>query len=277
MHDCWFHTGGCFHYTAIGCYNWLHGCGHCPHKQTELLYPFNDNTKGILSDRIRFFGAIQKLTIVGVSNWIVQQAKLNVFKDRPSMVIYNGVNMDLFRPSESNFRAKMGWGDKQIILCPANKWQDAINRQTFLYFLEHINSQQIIVLFGARKKYRTHHPQLYYIDYINDKRELAKLYSCADVMVNCTREESLSFINIEAQSCGTPVVTYDGTGVVETVDGLCGFAVPTGDYVQLFARTMQILTNKPLAKECRKWVADHFDKDKNYKLYVNCYRKILRQ
>lgn len=44
-------------------------------------------------------------------------------------------------------------------------------------------------------------------------------------MDNYTREEPLSLLNMEVQACGTSVVTYSNTGVKETVDGKCGFAV----------------------------------------------------
>ena len=30
LHDCWFYTGGCSHYTSAGCTKWLNGSGNCP-------------------------------------------------------------------------------------------------------------------------------------------------------------------------------------------------------------------------------------------------------
>ena len=30
LHDCWFYTGKCCHYTAQGCYKWKESCGDCP-------------------------------------------------------------------------------------------------------------------------------------------------------------------------------------------------------------------------------------------------------
>lgn len=30
LHDCWFYTGKCCHYTVDGCYKWQSGCGNCP-------------------------------------------------------------------------------------------------------------------------------------------------------------------------------------------------------------------------------------------------------
>ena len=51
MHDCWFYTGGCFHYTANGCYKWLDACGNCPKKMQDTPAYLKDNSAKILSDR----------------------------------------------------------------------------------------------------------------------------------------------------------------------------------------------------------------------------------
>lgn len=35
LHDCWFYTGGCFHYVSARCEGWLKECGHCPKKKKD--------------------------------------------------------------------------------------------------------------------------------------------------------------------------------------------------------------------------------------------------
>ena len=46
---------------------------------------------------------------------------------------------------------------------------------------------------------------------------LAKLYSAADVFFNPTVEDNYPTVNLEAEACGTDVVTYDTGGCRETV------------------------------------------------------------
>ena len=55
LHDCWFYTGGCFHYTAAGCGKWLEGCGNCPKKMQDTPAILKDNSAKILSDRKNTF------------------------------------------------------------------------------------------------------------------------------------------------------------------------------------------------------------------------------
>lgn len=45
--------------------------------------------------------------------------------------------------------------------------------------------------------------------------ELAAVYSMADVFVNPTYEDNYPTVNLEAQACGTPVITYDVGGCSE--------------------------------------------------------------
>lgn len=40
-----------------------------------------------------------------------------------------------------------------------------------------------------------------------DQKQLAEIYTAADVFVNPTREEVLGMVNVESLACGTPVVT----------------------------------------------------------------------
>lgn len=51
----------------------------------------------------------------------------------------------------------------------------------------------------------------------NSPKELAAIYTAADVFANPTYEDNYPTVNLEAQACGTRVVTYDTGGCRETV------------------------------------------------------------
>ncbi len=53
---------------------------------------------------------------------------------------------------------------------------------------------------------------------ISNSREMAKLYSSADIFFNCTLEDNYPTVNLEAVSCGCIVVTYDVGGCAETIE-----------------------------------------------------------
>ena len=89
-------------------------------------------------------------------------------------------------------------------------------------------------------------------------------------------KESLSLLNVEVQSCGTPVVTYSNTGVKETVDGICGFAVENGNPKSMWSKMMLIkqLGKNHFSSACRDWAVKEFDKDSNYKKYLELYLNV---
>ena len=45
---------------------------------------------------------------------------------------------------------------------------------------------------------------------------MAEIYTAADVFLNLTYEDNYPTVNLEAQACGTPVITYDTGGSVES-------------------------------------------------------------
>ena len=51
----------------------------------------------------------------------------------------------------------------------------------------------------------------------NSTKELAQIYTAADLFVNLTYEDNYPTVNLEAQACGTPCVTYRTGGSVESV------------------------------------------------------------
>lgn len=51
----------------------------------------------------------------------------------------------------------------------------------------------------------------------NNQEQLAAVYSAANVFFNPTLEENYPTVNLEAEACGVPVVTFDTGGCKETI------------------------------------------------------------
>ena len=134
-----------------------------------------------------------------------------------------------------------------------------------------------MVLFGSNQTHNSSYSNIIEIGHIYEPQKMAELYSMADVLVNCTREDTLSGINIECQACGTPVITYDSTGCRETVDEICSKTVSVGDYKQLFECVNRIRSiGKPfLTEQCVKWCSTHFELKDSYTHYLDLYKKVL--
>lgn len=273
LHDCWFFTGGCFHYTSVKCGKWLENCGNCPKRYVDTPAFLGDRSENILHDRVFYLNSINDLTVVGVSEWITHEAIKSQINPTRTLTIHNGVDTNVFKPIEWDFKKKLGVEGKFVILGPASKWFQDINKEALDYFIKKMPSEAVLLLFGCTKRDKKLPNNVLQIGFIKNTVELAALYTTADVMVNCSLEDSLSMINVEVQACGTPVVSYNGTGLGETVDGINSFGVSSGDYIGLFEKTLEVLVKKKNKNNDKllRFVNERFDAEKNYEAYIQLY------
>lgn len=274
LHDCWFYTGGCFHYSAANCYKWQKACGHCPKKTQDTPAYFHDCSAAILSDKKKLFQAIPRLIVTGVSNWITREAEKSFFKGRRMEVIYNGIDLDVFKETPSNLKSEIGLDGKYVILGPASKWLAKENTEALKYFSEHLKDDEFLLLYGASDLTMKcpNHIKLY--GYTTNRQQLAALYTMADVFVNCSHEESLSLINLEAQACGTPVVTYGITGMTDTINEVNSFSVTDRDFTSLYNKVRYCREHHSESDphDCRTFVKSKFGVKENYLKYIRSYK-----
>jgi len=288
MHDCWYYTGGCFHYTQANCFKWQQSCGNCPKKKTDTPAYFLDKSSQILADRKRLFDAIPDLTVTGVSSWICEESKKGIFRDKNVVTIHNGIDTTVFRPTtlddiepnEAILKLQSELSGHFSIMGLAGKWLDPINREAFLYITSQMEDNDRFLLFGCNEaklnilnSLNLPECKVITFGYTTNRQQLAVLYSMADVFINCTREESFSLINVEPQACGTPVVTYANTGAQETVNNKCSYGVPTCDLQAMWDKISFIRENGKAhySSDCIQWVKENFDMHDNYLKYLKLY------
>ena len=59
------------------------------------------------------------ITFVSPSQWLCGLQKQSFLKDKPCVVINNGVDMSVFHPIKSNVREEYGIGNRKMILAVA--------------------------------------------------------------------------------------------------------------------------------------------------------------
>ncbi len=275
LHDCWYFTGGCFHFTNVMCSKWLKDCKSCPKKMQDTPAYFKDCAHKILCDRYKYFSGIKRLYLVGVSEWITSLAKKTVFKNAYCCTIHNGIDTEIFRPRESDLKTKLGLDNKYIVLGPATKWLDPINRELLMEVNSQLSDRQVLLLFGCKDNVPVKLSHVKTFGFTADKTQLAELYSMADVFINCSREDTLSTINIEAQACGTPLITYDNTGSKETANPQFSICVKTGDIFGMLSALRTIPKKDKKISDCLfKWVYENYNKSTNYNRYIELFNKI---
>lgn len=277
LHDCWFFTGKCFHYISDGCTKWQTECGNCPRLKKDIPSWFFDQTTKVFNDKKKYFGQISNLVVVGVSKWISNEAKQSFLGNSQITTIHNGVDIDIFKPTQSNFRKDYNIGNKYVILGMANKWLLPNNLETFQYITKKIGKNDVLVLVGCSEKQKKSLPDnVIGLGFVNDREKLAQIYSMADVFVNITWEDSLPTVNIEAICCGTPVITFDSCGSPEIINDRTGIVTPQGNSTLLWQAICNIKDKgkRQFENECVKLGVQNYNKNEKYKDYIILYEKM---
>lgn len=233
LHDCWAFTGHCTYFTYAKCDKWKTGCHNCPEKKSYPKSNLFDASKTNYMKKKKLFTEVNNLEIITPSNWLANLVKESFLKEYTISLRYNTVDTDIFKPTPSDFKDRYGIKDKKMILGVASVWDRRKGLDDFVELSKMLDNRYQIVLVGLTNKQISKMPNnIICIERTNSKQELAEIYSVADVFVNPTYEDNYPTTNLEAQACGTLVITYDTGGCSETVDSK-SFIVSTGDYCEI--------------------------------------------
>lgn len=274
FHDCWAFTAYCPHYVMANCNKWKIECNNCP--QYRKFCWFKDNSSRIFQNKKQLLSNLP-ITIVTPSMWLSTEVRQSFFKRHKIEVINNGINISIFKPVDSNIREKFNIdNDKFIILGVAIQWMTRKGVDVFIELYKRLDLQKFqIILVGTDKEIEKKLPDhIICIRKTNNQEELAEIYSGADLFVNPTREEVFGLVNVEANACGLPVLTFDTGGSPECINQLSGSIVPCDDIDALEKEIIRIAETRPYKKsDCVKR-AHEFDERKKYLEYVNLYKSL---
>lgn len=107
LHDCWAMTGQCPYFNMAGCDKWKTGCHDC---EQLHIYPQAcvDRTAYMWQKKREWFTGVEDLTIVTPSQWLAGLVKQSFLKEYPVQVINNGIDLNVFKPTPSDFRERCG-------------------------------------------------------------------------------------------------------------------------------------------------------------------------
>ena len=184
----------------------------------------------------------------------------------------------MFKPTPSNFRQRYSLENKFIILGVANVWTANKGLQYFRELSRHLSTDEVIVLVGLTEKQKPNlPPRIIGITKTDSVTALAEIYATADVFVNPTLEDTFPTTNLEALACGTPVITFNTGGSVESVSEGCGYIVPQAsvDTIISCIRDISKLGKTTYTRECLERANRLYDKKGRYMEYIHLYADLL--
>ena len=274
LHDCWAFTGHCAYYSYAKCNKWKNRCFACPQKKAYPASYFFDSSEINYKDKKKAFTGIKDLTLVTPSYWLKSQVEESFLKKYSVIPIYNGIDLNVFKPLESNFKDKYNISNKKIILGVANIWEPRKGFDDFLKLSKIISDEYVIVLVGLSDLQISSLPKnIIGIKRTENADELVKIYSSAYVYVNLSVEETMGLTTAEALATGTPAIVYNKTAVPEVIDEKSGIVVSAGDVEGVYGAIENLNIS---SKDCIKR-AKVFEKNKQYNKYLELYKSKVRK
>lgn len=274
LHDCWAFTGHCAYFDFAGCDKWKTECSKCPEKKSYPKSILLDSSKYNYKIKKDLFTGHSNLTIVTPSKWLKNLVELSFLKSYNVEEINNGIDLDVFKPENGDFRQKYNLEDKFLILGVASIWD---RRKGLNYFFELntlIGSDEQIVLVGLSKKQIRQLPKgIIGITRTENIKELVNIYSSCDVFVNPTLEDNFPTTNLEALACGTPVITFNTGGSPESVREEVGSIVYIKDSMSIYKEIKKYKSlNTKVNSKARRNALDFYDKEMKFLEYLDLYK-----
>jgi len=244
---------------------------------TYISYKRNLMSKLILRNVADIYIALSKL----FANFLIDLG----IPEEKIRILPNGIDVKKFKPDE---------GQKiNNLLLFVGRLEEKKGLHVLLKALEHLETSVNLVIAGPP------HNQSYYmrilslIDQISQKtihnvtylgvvneEEKLKLYQKASIFICPSIFDSFPMVNLEALSCGTPVVASNVGAISEVVRHQeNGILVPPGDVARLAKAIQYLLDNEEIrqkfGEEGRKWIVKNYSTDIIIRRLCQIYKEAI--
>ena len=212
------------------------------------------------------------MTFVTPSEWLAGLVRESFLGKYSVKAIPNGIDLEAFKPTESNFREKYGLQNKIVVLGVATAWSESKGLNEFKELANLLGENYEVVLLGLNAEQMNDLPQnILVLPATDTLEELAGIYTGADVFVNAGKEETMGLTTVEAMACGTPAVVSNLTAVPEVVTPDGGIILEKLTAEDIKQGIVKVLGT---AFNTRK-NAQKYEKKQQYLNYLNLYNEIL--
>ncbi len=264
LHDENIGLGG-FHYTEV----YLKHLDY--YKNIE--YEFCKIKKQALSGK-------KNISFVALSNIMAEFCSNHSFlKQNITHIIHNGVDNTVYRPLNKKFaRSVFNIPENDLVLafCSSDLQEERKGLNDLIEALEILSISNIIMLCIGNGVMPNTNINTVFVGEIQNENCLSLLYSCADIFVTPSYQESFGQTTIEAMSCGIPVIAYPSGIAPEIINDSNGVVCSDFTISALVEGIRKALNTKYNSNAIRQNVINKFNWDKIVSEYITVYKDKLK-
>ena len=169
---------------------------------------------------------------------------------------------------------RFGWKEinKKVLVGVAMHWTCRKGLADYVELAKVVGADTAIVLVGLTSEQRKAMPaNIIGVPPTKSDRELAEIYSAADIGLNLSYEETFGLTSVEALACGTPIITYDQTAVPE-ISTMFGMPVVKAGDIYALAQT---IAQTPRKENSVKVDISSLEQERQYRRYITLYQEIV--
>ena len=89
------------------------------------------------------------MTLVTPSDWLLGVVRQSFLGGYPAKTIRNGIDLSVFKATESDIKRRLGLADKKIILGVASVWNERKGLSDFIKLSKIVSDDYITILVGV--------------------------------------------------------------------------------------------------------------------------------
>lgn len=199
--------------------------------------------------------------------------------DRPTTIIHNGIDTDIFRPLDRNIGRQIYHipeNNYVIVFCCVNLNDKRKGLAELVEAISKLQRQDITLLCIGSGRFDTDLPiDIRYTGPINNPYLLAMTYSCGDLFAFPSYQEAFAQAPLEAIACGLPIVAFPCSGMEELVNQNNGVVCQDFTTESLVKGLHEVNNKNYDTSILHDDIAQRFNSTVIANNYIDLYNKIL--
>ena len=199
--------------------------------------------------------------------------------DRPTTVIHNGIDTDIFRPLDRNIGRQIYHIPEQnyvIVFCCVNLNDKRKGLAELVEAISKLQRPDITLLCIGGGRFDTDLPvDIRYTGPINNPYLLAMTYSCGNLFAFPSYQEAFAQAPLEAIACGLPIVAFPCSGMEELVNPQNGIVCKDFTTEALVKGLTEVTSKEYDTTILHNDIAQRFNSAVIANNYIDLYNSIL--